>query len=71
MFALLTGYSPFPSVEDDVMKWIVWDKDIIYPDEVFGKFSSECLDLLRKMLTKNPEKRITAANALAHAWFAQ
>ena len=68
-FALLTGYSPFPSAEDDVMKWLVLHRDITYPDNIFGRYSPECLDLLRKMLTRDPECRIKASDALNHPWF--
>lgn len=32
--------------------------------------SSECLQLLRQMLTVDPDVRITAAEALVHPWFA-
>ena len=69
-FALLTGYSPFPSVADDVMKWVVLNREIVYPENVFGMFSAECRDLLQKMLTRDPSQRITASEALAHKWFA-
>ena len=31
--------------------------------------SQECQDLLRRLLEKNPEQRITIAAALCHPWF--
>jgi len=40
-------------------------------NEIFPKASEEARDLLRKLLMFNPEKRITAEEALNHPWLAQ
>jgi serine/threonine protein kinase len=37
--------------------------------EVWGSISSECKDLINKMLIKNPKDRITVPEALKHPWF--
>lgn len=40
-------------------------------EELFPNMSPECIDFLRKMLIWSPKKRITAAQALAHPFFAE
>ena len=35
----------------------------------FNMTSEECKDLIKKMLVKDPRKRITSKDALHHAWF--
>lgn len=39
-------------------------------DDLFEGTAPEGIDLLRKMLTFNPDKRITVEEALAHPYFA-
>ena len=34
-----------------------------------NQFSDECLDLLEKILRKNPADRLDAKSALKHTWF--
>ena len=34
-----------------------------------NKFSKECIDLIDKLLEKDPDKRISAEEALSHKWF--
>jgi serine/threonine protein kinase len=35
----------------------------------FNLTSEECKDLIKKMLVKDPRKRITCKDALNHVWF--
>lgn len=39
--------------------------------EVWGNVTPECKDLLSKLLEVDPSKRISAQDALQHAWFTQ
>lgn len=38
---------------------------------VWSKVSEEAIDLVQKLLTFNPEKRISAQDAMQHPWFAK
>ena len=42
---------------------------IPYPPQYWGKLSPEAKDIVQAMLAKNPEMRVSAAEALQHPWF--
>lgn len=72
MYQLLTGRFPFwENVRDctlqQVWKSILTDRvDFNAPE--LRQLSPQARDLLRAMLQRNPERRITAAEGLQHAW---
>lgn len=72
MFILLTGYSPFKgkSYDEIVVKNYNCDISFDFPDEIKRRISSECLDLLKKLLAKDPVSRLSAEDALRHEWLA-
>ena len=39
-----------------------------FPSQVFGNISDEAIDLIRKLLVKNPEARLNATQILLHPW---
>ena len=45
------------------------DEDWGFEHENFRKVSEEYKDLLRKMLTLDPDNRISANSAVEHEWF--
>lgn len=67
MHELLTGSIPFKKkfIENDVLfKKHVLGLKIKYP----SKLSKEAVDLMKKMLEKDPNKRITAEQIMSHEW---
>ena len=40
-------------------------------DKEWDLISDEAKDLLKKMLKKNPDKRISSSDSLKHPWFHQ
>lgn len=40
-----------------------------FPDQYWGKLSPESKDLVSKMLIKDQNERISAAEGLQHPWF--
>jgi len=77
---LIFGALGTPTDED--LDWVTNEKALAYIkslehkpkipfSQIYPDASEEALDLLEKMLTFNPHKRITIADALGHPYFAQ
>ncbi len=69
MYILLSTIPPFGGNDDEeIMRNVAKGKyDLSSPP--FNKLSSSCLDLIRKLLTMDINKRINAEQALNHPWF--
>ncbi|XP_023233613.1 myosin light chain kinase, smooth muscle-like [Centruroides sculpturatus] len=67
-YVLLSGLSPFAGENDiETLKNVRacdWDFD----DEAFANVSDSAKDFIRRLLTRNKEKRLTAHECLAHPW---
>ena len=66
-YILLKGSSPFPS--NDFRKVLKMNKACKISFDGFDEFSSTCVDLLKKMLEKEPKNRLSAMGCLAHDYF--
>jgi len=70
MFVLLVGYPPFDgSTDEEIMANVVKGKYSM-TGETWNLISKEAKELIKKMLTYEPEKRITAIEALQDVWIA-
>ncbi|CAK9062796.1 unnamed protein product [Durusdinium trenchii] len=73
MCEMLTGWHPFytPNVDDaqSVQAKIVLPKPVVLPDDVFCNISEEACDVCQKLLEKDPARRLSAEQALQHAFF--
>ena len=69
MYILLSARPPFGGEDDNhIMKRVADGKyDIESPP--FNKLSKNCLDLIKRLLTMDPNVRISAEQALNHPWF--
>ncbi|OHT05535.1 CAMK family protein kinase [Tritrichomonas foetus] len=67
LYAMVAGSLPF--FDDDVQKLLakIVFTDVIYPSHL----STSLVDLLKKMICKNIEERITIAKIKEHPWFSQ
>jgi calcium-dependent protein kinase len=66
LYSLITGKFPFGGRNDQEIMENIAEKQV--NAERFSKFSRELADLLKKMLEKNGEMRISAAEAFCHPW---
>lgn len=66
LYAMLTGKLPFQAAkEEDLMKKIV-EKEVKIPKNL--KLNKHSVDLIKKMLNKNPDSRINVNDILNHQW---
>jgi serine/threonine protein kinase len=70
LFALLGGYFPFDNESNDlqVLKATILKGEFHFNQEIWSNITIEAKDLIKKLLTVDPMKRITAEQALYHSW---
>jgi len=75
-YQLLTGRLPFvdkvnsrPNAKE-VFRAILEDP-IDFESDPWNRLSAECVDLVKKLMERDPERRISAAAALCHPWLQQ
>ena len=68
-YVLLCGYPPFNGDKDIEIMQNVQRGQFFFPEEEWDVISPEAKDLIRKMLTYDPAKRISAKDILLHPWF--
>lgn len=62
---------PPPRARLEDMAEVVTQAPINYDFGPWLAASPECLDLMRRLLTRDESKRISVADALQHPWFAK
>ena len=68
-YVMLCGYPPFNGETNEEILENVKKGEYEFPPEEWDQISKEAKDLISKMLTFNPAKRISALDALQHPWF--
>jgi len=69
MFILLSGKPPFDGETDKEIWKKVRDGKYSFSAEEWDDVSEEAKDLIKKLMTYDPKKRISWADALNHPWF--
>ncbi|BBN17583.1 hypothetical protein MPTK1_7g15530 [Marchantia polymorpha subsp. ruderalis] len=70
-YSMLCGTLPFSGTTCEVLKEKILHDEVEFSHPAWGDVSECAKDLLKKMLEKNPDFRITVDEALSHAWFRQ
>ena len=71
LFYMLSGILPFDDISDNeelIAKMIVFN-DCEFENNIWKKRSNDVVDLIKKCLVKNPQKRIKIDDFLNHKWF--
>jgi calcium-dependent protein kinase len=69
MYILLSARPPFPGDDDDEIVENVTEGNYDLESPPFNKLSKNAIDLIQRLLTMDPEQRISAEQALNHPWF--
>ena len=69
-YLMLSGSLPFDDreSEEEIARKTV-SEDPPYKGSIWKKISNEAKDFIKKLLVKNPEKRMNVKEALQHEWF--
>ncbi|XP_019350595.1 PREDICTED: calcium/calmodulin-dependent protein kinase type II subunit delta isoform X3 [Crocodylus porosus] len=71
LYILLVGYPPFWDEDQHRLYQQIKAGAYDFPSPEWDTVTPEAKDLINKMLTINPAKRITASEALKHPWICQ
>lgn len=69
LYILLVGYPPFNGSDDKKIIDAVKKGKYTLDEPEWDDVSEEAIDLVKKCLTYDPDKRISASEALDHVWF--
>jgi len=69
LYILLVGYPPFNGSDDKKIIDAVKKGKYTLDEPEWDDVSEEAVDLVRKCLTYDPDKRVSASEALEHPWF--
>ena len=69
LYILLCGYAPFYGEKDEDIFQQVLKGEYDFPKEEWDNVSDEAKNLVKKMIEKDPSKRISALEALKDDWF--
>jgi calcium-dependent protein kinase len=68
LYMMISGSFPFKYDTDEKYLARIQNEVLSFDKKAWSKVSDSCIDLLRKMLNPNKDKRISALRALKHPW---
>jgi len=70
-YIMVVGKVPFYSADKETLYEEIKTKEPEFNSKEFQALSEHCTDFLRKVLTKDPTKRMSAKEALHHPWLCE
>lgn len=67
-YVLLTGFLPFGGDSDQETFMQISRGELDFPNELFEDITPEAIDFMKKLLIRQPEKRMSARECLNHPW---
>jgi len=68
IFILLGGYPPFACADQNALYEMIKTGNYEFEEDYWGHVSAEAKDLIASLLTVDPNKRLSATEALQHEW---
>ena len=68
LYILLAGYPPFNGNTNKEIYDAIKNQKLTFSNKEWNNISSDAIDLIRKMLEKNPKKRYNVQECLNHPW---
>jgi calcium-dependent protein kinase len=69
LYIMLSGFPPFNGFNNKEISEAVRSGALAFPNPEWTNSSDAVMDLLSKLLDRDPDTRITAGEALGHPWF--
>ena len=66
---MLCGNQPFNNENVAHLVHQITTQDLNFDSDIFKQTSKPAIDLMKKLLLKNPEERPSAEEVLSHEWF--
>ena len=66
MYEILFGFIPFYGENNNIVAYTTANSQINFTND---NLTNDCIDLLKKMLVREPENRISVNECLSHPWF--
>jgi len=67
-YVVLSGSLPFFDNDENKLMDKIVDQPVEFKSKKWEKISDNAKDFIKKMLTKDPKKRLTISEAMAHPW---
>lgn len=69
MFVMLSGHLPFSGRSNSIVFHKIRNTSVKFVHKEFAKVSDQAKELIVRLLDRDPKRRYTCSQALAHPWF--